>query len=277
MPNTSGFVAFNQNTIHSSLTTRAFGRKLYILPEVTSTNTHALTLADPLSAHGSVVLAEQQTAGRGRLDRTWFSPPAMNLYASVVLVPTPSFQRMSWIPLIAGLSLTEAIHQTCGLHATLKWPNDVLLHDQKLGGILCEGTSQGPHYQLVAVGIGLNVNMSETDFPDDLRFHSTSLRIHTLTAINRNTLLAHVLNAFETWYTQLTEERLDPIHSAYIAQCETLGRELLVHLSNGEEFFATGQAIGEDGSLHVCLKNAPGAPIRSIHSGDVTHMKIMHS
>ncbi|MEC4673838.1 MAG: hypothetical protein VST68_06590, partial [Nitrospirota bacterium] len=142
-------------------------------------------------------------------------------------------------------------------------------------GILCEGNSQGPDHQLVVVGMGLNVNMSETDFPEDLRPYSTSLGIHTTTPIDRNTQLAHLLNALETWYTQLTEGPINPIREAYIAQCETLGRDLLVNLSNGEEFSAVGHDIGEDGSLHVCLKNAPDAPIRIIHSGEVTHMKIL--
>lgn len=272
-----GFAALDQRAIQSSLTTTMFGRNLCILPEVSSTNSHALTLTESPSAHGTVVVAERQTAGRGRLDRTWFSPSALNLYTSVLLMPSTALPSMTWIPLIAGLALTKAIYQTCGLQASLKWPNDVLLQDRKLGGILCEGHSQGPHQQVVVIGMGLNVNMVATDFPDELRQYSTSLRIHTQTDINRNMLLAHLLNSLELWYGQLSDGHLDSIRAAYTSQCETLGRDLLVHLTNGEKFRAIGHAIGHDGALHVCLKDVPGSPVRIIHSGDVTHLNVRHA
>ena len=277
MLNPIEFTALDPKNIQASLSTKTFGRRLRILPEVSSTNTYAQGLAESGNAHGTVIVAEQQTAGRGRLNRTWFSPPGLNLYTSVILLPARSVRNMSWIPLIAGLALTETVHHVCGLKATLKWPNDILLNDKKFGGILCEGNSQGPSKQVVVVGIGLNVNMSETDFPEDLHDQSTSLRIHTGTAVNRNTLLAQLLNALEAWYTRLTLGHLGPVREAYTAQCGTLNRELLVHLTNGEEFTAVGHAIGEDGSLHVSLQNAPDTPIRIIQSGEVTHMKIKHS
>ena len=244
-----------------------------MLPEVSSTNSHALHLAQSNAVHGTVVVAERQTAGRGRFDRSWFSPSGLNLYASIILRPLFPFSHMSWIPLVTGLALTKAIHQTSGLRSTLKWPNDLLWNERKLGGILCEGSSQGPDNHFVIIGVGVNVNMTDLDFPEDLRPVSTSIRISTQRLLNRNTLLASILNAMETLYEQLLSGQIDPIHQAYTAQCGTLGRDLLVQLTNKEEFFARAYRIGKDGSLHVSLKHTPDHAIRVIHSGEVTHMK----
>jgi len=267
----------DEQVILAHLRTQAFGRSLCLLPEVSSTNAHALFLAHAQAGHGTVVLAEQQTAGRGRMDRTWYSPPGFNLYTSVILRPPQDFPHLSWIPLIAGLALTESIQEEAQLRVNLKWPNDLLHDNKKLGGILCEGISLGIQQQVVIVGLGLNVHMAEHDFPEDLRPSSSSLWIQTRRTINRSTLLAGLLNAFENWYDQLLSGNLVPLHQAYTARCNTLGHEVLVQLTNHEEFVATGKAIGEDGSLHVCLKNSPEQTVRAIHSGEVTHLTMMGS
>ena len=264
----------NQQAIQSSLSTNWLGKTSVILNEVSSTNSHALSLADAQAVHGTVIVAERQTAGRGRFNRDWFSPGGANLYASILLVPPQGFTDLPWIPLIAGLALLEAIEKSCGLTPTLKWPNDVLMDGKKLGGILCEGTSKGGHSHRIVVGMGLNVHMAEHDFPADLRDRSTSLRIHTQDPIDRNLILGNLLNALETWYTSLLAGPIDSIRSAYESHCDSLGRQLQVHFVDGETFVGIGQSIGQDGAIHILPDHPSSSPVRVIYSADVTHISI---
>ena len=273
MLNHPGYPPLDEQSILSSLHTHALGRHLLILPEVSSTNAHALTLTHTPVPHGTAVIAEHQTAGRGRLNRTWFSPPGLNLYTSIILNPPPHFERISWIPLIAGLAITDSIYLQTSLPVSLKWPNDLLCDDKKIGGILCEGISHGNKEQVVVVGIGINVHMRKEDFPLNLQQASTSLAMVSQATVNRNILLASFLNAFEHWYDLLLKGPITHIHHTYMARCETIGRKVLIQLTNQEEFVAIGHTIGEDGSLHVCLKDTPSEGIRVIHSGDVTHLR----
>src|SRR5436309_814950 len=137
-------LALTGQSVQQALSTKAFGRTLHLLEGTSSTNTVAMTLGQEGASHGTVVVAETQTAGRGRSGRQWYSPPGKNLYCSVVLRSMPSPDQLaiwlSWIPLIAGLAAVRAVQTTAALHPSVKWPNDILIGTRKLGGTVCEST-----------------------------------------------------------------------------------------------------------------------------------------
>ncbi|TKB34605.1 MAG: biotin--[acetyl-CoA-carboxylase] ligase, partial [Nitrospira sp.] len=131
-----------RNTIHCTLSTSWLGRRIELFDSIPSTNREAVRLAQANVEHGTVVVADCQTAGRGRLSRNWFSPPGANLYCSVILKAARPADRLtewlSWLPLISALAAAEAIEAVSSLHVSVKWPNDLLISERKVGGILCE-------------------------------------------------------------------------------------------------------------------------------------------
>ncbi len=265
-----------QPELAALLRTRALGRSLIRLDSVSSTNTHALDLGRQGAAHGTVVWAETQQAGKGRQGRRWHSPPGHNLYCSIVLntaVPAGDYARwLSWVPLMAAVGTAQAIQACTGLHVALKWPNDLLVRSRKLGGILCEsnGTPQQP---LVVVGIGLNVNSPIESFPDDLRDLATSLLIETGVTHDRTALLASLLLEVERGLDAIVAGPPDQLVASYSRHCMTLGREVRVHLDGDTMIEGRATAIGQDGALLVAPRGTREATLIPVRAGDVLHVR----
>jgi len=265
--------ALNAGVIQSRLTTQALGRTLHILTEIPSTNTLGLTLAASGEPHGTVILAEHQTAGKGRLGRSWASPPNKNIYCSVILRDPRLQQHLTWVPLVTGLAISEAIQTEQLIKPSLKWPNDLLIGNKKLGGILCESISRGNTPNLLIIGFGININASIDDFPEDLQPTSTSLLQESGQPCNRNTLLACMFNNLERWYDQLASNNIDAVHSAYADECSTLGLDVRCTLTGTREIHGRATAIGIDGSLHVTPFQQGAKKTIEIRSADVTHVR----
>src|SRR4029079_8440638 len=179
----------NVHTIQSYLGTRSLGRRVELYERLESTNRVAVALGQAGVEHGTLVLADAQTAGRGRMSRSWFSPSGVNLYGSLVIRTTIDAPRLaawlSWLPLMAALGSAEASDLVSRLPIAVKWPNDLLINERKVGGILCESgasTGAGP-FQVI--GIGINLNGIPEDFPDELRHIATTLRHETRGFIGR--------------------------------------------------------------------------------------------
>ncbi|MGZ5555592.1 MAG: biotin--[acetyl-CoA-carboxylase] ligase, partial [Candidatus Aminicenantales bacterium] len=173
---------------------------------VPSTNDAARALALQGAAHGTAVLAKEQTRGRGTKGRVWHSPAGLGLYASFVLrgpgggaLPCPHL-----IPLAAGLAASDAVFETSGVECGLKWPNDIVHGGKKLGGILSEGVSGGAGGDFAVVGIGLNIGHGPDDFPADIRVASTSIRIAGGRAVTVDALWSALCGALDGWYNVLT-------------------------------------------------------------------------
>ncbi len=230
--------------------------------------------------HGTVVLADSQTAGRGRLGREWFSPPGINLYASIVIRTTLHTQRLSqwlsWLPLMTALGTAEAIEAAAAARVALKWPNDLLIGDRKVGGILCEsGTSPrlGP-FQVI--GIGINVNGDRADFPGEIREVATSIQQETGQEIDRNRLLVRLLEELEGCLEEFLAHGSEQIALAYRRRCMTLGKTVKAVLADGNEYIGTAQGIGHDGSLTLVQEpTRPGLPfeVRGLRAADITHLR----
>ena len=265
--------ALNTGVIQAGLNTQHLGQSLHIVTETSSTNTLGLTLAESGEPHGTVILAEHQTAGKGRLGRAWSSPPHKNVYCSLIWRDPRLQPHLSWIPLATGLALIKAIEEDQNILPSLKWPNDLLIGNKKLGGILCESTSRGQSTGVVIVGFGINVNAKQEDFPQELQESSTSLSLEKQGDCNRNKLLIRIFNHLEMWYDLLALNHLDELHAAYSAACSTLGRDVRCVLTGTKDIQGQATAIGKRGSLQVASLEKGSKKIIEVHSADVIHVR----
>jgi BirA family transcriptional regulator, biotin operon repressor / biotin---[acetyl-CoA-carboxylase] ligase len=270
-------VPLSFDSIRSTLATQSLGHSLYIHQELGSTNTEALSLAQGGAAHGTVVVAEGQSGGHGRHGRVWFSPPGVNIYCSIILrelgrnLPLP--QWLSWIPLVSAVAVAEAIQQVAAIRLSLKWPNDLLLHERKIGGILCESTFATANAPIVVIGIGLNVNLPLESFPEELRAIATSLYEASQQPIDRNCLLAQLLLELEHCLIELGSHGTVHLRHAYVSRCATLGRQVRVLFSNDQHLIGTAEAISADGSLQVRASSPPSEALIDVRAADVIHLK----
>ena len=263
-----------RDTIHSTLSTRWLGRRIELFDSLPSTNREAAQLAQAEVEHGTVVIADSQTAGRGRLSRTWFSPPGANLYCSMILrtirPPERLTEWLSWLPLISALAAAEAIEQVSSAHVSVKWPNDLLIAERKVGGILCEsatGTGSDP-FQII--GIGINVNIDRDDWPADLRDSATSIWQERNIVVDRNRLLAQLLLELEQCLDELTIHGTSRLALAYHQRCSTIGHRVQATLANEDILVGLAEGIGQDGSLRV----QPQATHPGSGTPDVVHLRV---
>lgn len=265
-----------QEAIHAHLRTKTFGRTLHLLQETASTNTDAMRLASEGAPDGTVLVAETQTAGKGRLGRRWHSPPGQNLYCSVILRNPPTDNLSGWlsvIPLRSALAVARAVHLVTDLRPSLKWPNDILAGDRKLGGLLCESSLAGPAATVVVVGIGLNVNSGPEDFPEEIRAMATSIAAETGRRCDRAWLLASILLELERDAEVLSAAPPGTLLSEYARLCCTLGRRVRVSLSEGQTVEGLADSIAPDGSLRIVRDPASGGGLVEIRAGDVFHLR----
>jgi len=263
-----------RETIHSTLSTTWLGRRIELFDSLPSTNREAAQLAQADVEHGTVVAADGQTAGRGRLSRTWFSPPGANLYCSVILRTARPSERLtewlSWLPLVSALAAAEAIEQVSSLHVSVKWPNDLLISERKVGGILCESGTGIRSDPFQIIGIGINVNVDHDDWPTELRDSATSIWQERKIVVDRNRLLAQVLLELEQCLDELVVHRTNRIAMAYHQRCSTIGRTVRATLGNGEIVVGLAEGISQDGSLRV----RPQAPQPGSGTPEVVHLRV---
>ena len=229
-----------------------------------STNADAADAARRGAAEGAVFTTHVQTSGRGRLDRSWDAPPGSGIAVSVVLRPDGvAAARWAWLPLLVGLAVDAALHDL-GVDSAVKWPNDVLVEDRKIAGILLERveTPTGP---AAIVGIGLNVSMTRAELPVPT---ATSLALEDATTVDRTVVLRAVLRAVEGLYRAWVATGGDPasgLRDAYLRRCATIGLAVRVQMPDGHDLVGPAQSVDEHGRLVV-----DGSPVSA---GDVTHVR----
>ena len=267
--------SLSPETIRAHLNTREIGATLSIHEEVDSTNRILADLARAGAAHGTVVVAESQTAGRGRLGRPWISPRGVNLYASILLTTAQASSAITWVPLLTAVAVVRAITTLSGLSPRVKWPNDVLVPrdggERKLAGILVEAISGGPAGEkAVVVGIGINVNMPAEAFPESLRPSATSLLIETGHSVARAPLLAALLGEMERLHNQLRDHGADGIAAAYQSLCDTLGKQVRIEMAGSGPIEGAAEGLAPDGALRLRTREGK---ILEIRAGDVVHLR----
>lgn len=245
------------------LGTRDLGQVLHCFDEVSSTNDVARELAEADAAHGEVVVAERQTAGRGRRGRPWASPPGRNLYLSAVLRPDLPPQRAPEITLVASVALCDVVRQA-GVEAGIKWPNDLLASGRKLAGILTEMASEPDRLSWVVLGVGVNLNARPEDFPPELRAEATSVAIERGQPAPRALFAAALLKALEEWLDRHGDAGFAPVREAWRERSVTLGRTVRVS-TEGRDLEGVAEDIDESGALLV----RAGERLERVVAGDV--------
>lgn len=261
---------FDAKDLQSKLTGRKIGWLLHYLETVDSTNRFAMGLAREGAPEGTVVLADRQTAGMGRLQRAWQSPPGCNLYLSVILRPAVAPLEASRITLLTGVAVAEAIASICpaGVGVGIKWPNDVQIRGRKVCGILTEMATAGGS-RAVIIGIGLNVNIKRENFDPGHRDTATSLWEETGREHSREDMAFLLCERLEWWYETFLHAGFAPVREEWLARSDMAGKRVRV-LFRDEVQEGVVEGIDRDGAL--LLADEQGA-VRRITAGDATIMK----
>ncbi|MGD0883923.1 MAG: biotin--[acetyl-CoA-carboxylase] ligase [Thermodesulfovibrionales bacterium] len=244
---------------------RKTGRHLISLATVASTNTFTMELADKGAADGTVVIADAQTRGKGRLGRTWISPPGVNIYMSVLLRPVMLLKDGTLLTIMAAVACCRALRDASGLPVAIRWPNDLMVADKKIGGILTETKSRGKRIFFAVIGIGINVNSAREDFPPDVRETATSIKIETEAEHPRPTLIACMLDEIELWYGILFERGRKPLLDEWRKLTSTLGRDVKVTVGK-KTSAGVAEDIDDEGML---LLKLPTGRVMRITAGDL--------
>lgn len=232
----------------TGLRTEVFGRKIYTFDTIDSTNSCARTLAACWADEGTVVIADEQTAGRGRLGRSWHAAPGENLTFSLILRPAIPPDRMGLLSLLVAVGLARGIEEATGLRVFCKWPNDLLYGGKKLAGILLEGSCANERVEHVVVGIGLNVN--QKDFPADIAARATSLSRELNGPLERVGLFQSLLKTLEDEYFTQCADGFASCVPRWLAYSPVIGRTVSVS-HQGQVLHGRVRGVNPDGSLVV--------------------------
>ncbi|AVH95785.1 biotin--[acetyl-CoA-carboxylase] ligase [Streptomyces cinereoruber] len=243
---------------------------LDVVPTTGSTNTDLAARAADLP-EGAVLVAEEQTSGRGRLDRTWTAPARSGIFVSVLLKPDVPAHRWGWLPLLTGVAAATGLAKAAGVDMSLKWPNDLLVsvkgEERKTGGILAERAGTDG----VVVGLGLNVTLREDELPVP---GAGSLLLADAVSSDRDTLLRAVLRSLAQWYGEWVRAGGDPaasgLQEAYAAGCATLGRRIRAELPGERTLEGEAIALDGDGRLVVATE---GGGTEAVGAGDIVHVR----
>jgi BirA family biotin operon repressor/biotin-[acetyl-CoA-carboxylase] ligase len=252
--------------VHGS---KVVGRDIRVFEETNSTNDVAEKLARDGVKEGVVVFAESQTRGRGRLGRKWISPPRKGLWFSVLLRPDLRPQAATQLTVAAATALLRAIRDQTGLTPEIKWPNDILIKGRKVAGVLTELSAELDHVKHLILGIGVDVNLTASEFPVELRKVATSLKLESGRHVHRAELAAAILRELDRDYERVCDHRFQTIADQWEQHCTTLGRRVSIQI--GERVLqGHAEALDEDGAL---LLRTQHGRLERIIGGDVTLQK----
>jgi BirA family biotin operon repressor/biotin-[acetyl-CoA-carboxylase] ligase len=251
----------NLAAVEERLTTSLVGRRLLYLTSTGSTMDDARREAEAGAPDGTIVLAEEQTKGRGRFDRAWVSPAGQNLYQTIII--RPSVDRLRSLSIVSPLAVALAVEDTTGLEPRIKWPNDVLIGGRKLSGILIESESTGERVEYALIGPGINVNFNVDQSPEIAQI-ATSLKRELGRVTSREDLLASFLNHFEQLYEEAPKG--DAVFEQWRSRLDTLGREVRVTFRE-QIYEGLAEDVDWDGNL---ILREPDGTRRTIEAGEVT-------
>ncbi len=256
--------------VRARLTTDYVGREIVYRARLGSTNDLAQEMARQRAPEGTLVIADEQTAGRGRLGRQWLSPPCTNLLMSLIFYPLLAPAQAQRMTMVCALAVADALGLVAGLRADIKWPNDILLREKKVAGVLTELGLQGDALAYTVVGIGLNVNVQISQMPDLIRQTATSVAIEKGEPVSREALLAAILNGVERRYERMRQGE-SPVDE-WGARLATLGQRVHVadmsaDATTAESWEGWAERVDDDGALWLRLDDGTA---RRVLAGDVT-------
>jgi BirA family biotin operon repressor/biotin-[acetyl-CoA-carboxylase] ligase len=256
--------------LHSRLgRTLVIGREIRVFERTTSTNDVMARLARDGAKEGVVVFAESQSRGRGRLGRLWISPARKGLWFSVLLRPELTPQSATQVMIAAATALARAIRQETGMLPEIKWPNDILIHGKKVAGILTEMSAELDRVKTIVLGIGVDVNLAASEFPEDLRQIATSLSIERGQPIDRAELAVAILRELDRDYERLRRGNFEAVAAEWREHCTTLGRNVAIRMGD-RVIRGRAESLDPDGAL---LLRGEHGRLEHIIGGDVTMEK----
>ena len=249
--------------------TKVIGRDIRVFQETTSTNDVIERLARDGVKEGAVVFAESQTRGRGRLGRKWISPAKRGLWFSVLLRPDLRPQEVTRLTVASATALRRAIESQTGLRAEIKWPNDILLSGKKVAGILTELSAELDRVKYLILGIGVDVNLNQGEFPAELRKLATSLKAELGQPVSRPELAVAILRELDRDYARITSGQFAAVATEWEAHGTTIGHDVVIRTGD-RQIRGRAESLGEDGEL---LLRTDHGHLERIIGGDVTLAK----
>ncbi len=261
---------FDEKNLAIRLSGKRIGNNIHFFTEVESTNDVLFKLARGGAPHGTVVIAESQTKGKGRLSRQWSSPPGCNIYASIALRPPIEPVYAPQITLMAGVAVADLLSGYCAGAVTLKWPNDVQIGGKKVCGILAEmSASDKGGVDFIVIGIGINVNIRRMTFDESIRAIATSLAEEAGRDISRLDLAAKLFDRFDVLYSRLLDSGFGFIKDAWLSYCDMVGKQARVIFKDD---IASGKVLGVDNFGALIISDEKGE-IRRVIAGDASVVK----
>lgn len=255
----------SKSEIQFGLETKALGKMIQYQESVESTQKIAHQLANEGAEEGTLVIAEEQVSGKGRLMRSWHSPKFSGIWMSLILRPKIPLHQAPQLTLLAAVAVAQAIEDVTELQPQIKWPNDLLINRKKVTGILTEMQAESDRIHSVIIGIGMNINQQKEDFPEDLREKASSLSIESGVKISRAKVIQRVLLRLEDLYTLYLQEGFMPIKLLWESYAISLGQILKASTVNDT---IVGKALGITDAGVLLLEDDQGT-IHSIYSADI--------
>jgi BirA family biotin operon repressor/biotin-[acetyl-CoA-carboxylase] ligase len=247
-----------------------FWKEVLLYDTVDSTNELAASLSATKDlASGTVIIADAQEKGKGRLGRRWLSPPGLNIYMSVILMPEIGPRDVTLLTLLSAVACVTAIIGESGIRASIKWPNDLMVSGKKIGGILTEVKTDPDRINAAIIGIGLNVNIEAAEFPDEIRALATSLKAESGRHFSRSGIIVRILREMEYWFHILKTDGRIPLLREWKRLSSTLGKEVMV-ATGSETIRGKAEDIDDEGMLIVRLSSGVK---KRISAGDVTVLR----
>jgi BirA family transcriptional regulator, biotin operon repressor / biotin---[acetyl-CoA-carboxylase] ligase len=256
---------FTEDTIKYGLTTKYLGQNLIAYDKVTSTQKLAYQFAQEGVNDGTIVIAEEQTLGKGRLDRAWHSPAGTGIWMSMIIRPKLLPHQAPQLTLLTAVAIVRAIENHLNIDCEIKWPNDILIGGKKAVGILTELHADPDRINSVIIGIGINVNTKENDFPDELKQIATSLTIAKGEEVNRVSLVQAILVSFENLYENYLTHGFEMIKLLWESYSTSIGKEIVARTLHGS---IKGYAKGITSEGVLMLEESDGK-MHYIHSADI--------
>ncbi|MBM3834103.1 MAG: biotin--[acetyl-CoA-carboxylase] ligase [Verrucomicrobia bacterium] len=249
--------------------TRVVGRDIRVFQETTSTNDVIEKLASDGVKEGVVVFAEAQSKGRGRLGRKWISPARKGIWFSVLLRPNLRPSEATRLNIAASTAVARAIRSETELHPQIKWPNDILMGGRKVAGILTELSAELDHVKHIALGIGVDANLTASDFPADLRKQATSIKLEAGRNVDRAALATAVLRELDVDYGRISSGQFEAVADEWEELCSTLGHNISIRV--GDRLLqGRAESLDDDGAL---LLRTQHGRLERIVGGDVVVKK----
>lgn len=245
------------------------GRDIVFYRTIPSTNATCVELAHKGSKEGTVIIADEQTGGKGRLGRTWISPLGKNLYMSILVRPPISPREATILTLMSGVACCIALRKLLLIPVHLKWPNDLLVNEKKIGGILCEISADMDKIAFAVIGIGININVDIEDFPEEVRQIATSVKREIGSQFSRTDIVIEVIKELNRWYEVFLRDGKKDILAEWRDCSSTLGRKVKVTIGNSV-LIGIAESIDQEGLLILKL---PDGSFTKVDAGDVTMLR----